>query len=62
MQIGAGVSAEAAEAATFIPKDPDELASIVKFLATHERLRGTVASPSYALVGIGEHDRIALPR
>ena len=56
------MSAEAAEAATFIPEDPDELASVVRFLATHERLRGTVASPGYALVGIGEHDRIELPR
>lgn len=56
------MSAEAAEAATFIPEDPDELASVVGFLATHERIRGTVASPSYALVGIGEHDRIELPR
>jgi len=26
------------------------------------RLRGTAASPSYALVGIDEHDRIELPR
>lgn len=56
------MSTEAAEAATFIPEDPDELASVVAFLATHEHLRGTVASPSYALVGIGEHDRIELPR
>jgi excisionase family DNA binding protein len=62
VQLGADVSAEAAEAATFIPEDPDELASVVGFLATHERLRGTVASPGYALVGIGEHDRIELPR
>lgn len=52
------MSAEAVETATFIPEDPDELASVVEFLATHERLRGTVASPSYALVGIGERDRI----
>lgn len=56
------MSAEAAESATFIPEDPDKLASVVGFLATHERLRGAVASPSYALVGIGEHDRIELPR
>lgn len=62
VQIGVDVSAEAAEAATFIPEDPDGLASVVGFLATHECLRGTVASPSYALVGIGEHDRIELPR
>lgn len=56
------MSAEAADAVTFIPEDPDELASVVGFLASHERIRGRVASPSYALVGIGEHDRIELPR
>ncbi|CAN5871764.1 hypothetical protein BH10ACT9_BH10ACT9_47790 [soil metagenome] len=56
------MSAEATEAATFVPEDPDKLASVVGFLATHERLRGTVSSPSYALVGIDEHDRIELPR
>ena len=56
------MSAEAAEAVTFIPEDPDQLATIVGFLASHERIRGTVASPSFALVGIGEHDRIELPR
>jgi hypothetical protein len=42
---------------TFIPEDPEELASVVGFLAAHERLRGTVASPGYALVGAEEHDR-----
>ena len=55
------MSAEAAEAATFIPEEPDEIALVVGFLAAHERLRGTVASPRYALVGVGEHDRIELP-
>jgi excisionase family DNA binding protein len=33
----------------------------VGFLAAHERLRGSAASPSYALVGVEEHDRIELP-
>jgi excisionase family DNA binding protein len=56
------MSAEAAEAVTFIPENPDELASVVVFLASHERIRGKVASPSYALVGIDEHDRVELPR
>ncbi|MGB2920939.1 MAG: helix-turn-helix domain-containing protein [Mycobacterium sp.] len=56
------MSAEAAEAVTFIPENPDEFASVVGFLANHERIRGKVASPSYALVGIDEHDRIELPR
>ncbi len=56
------MSAEAAEAVTFIPEDPDQLATVVGFLASHERVRGKVASPSYALVGIGEHERIELPR
>ncbi len=57
------MGAEAAEAVTFIPENPDELATVVGFLASHERIRGKVAaSPSYALVGIDEHDRIELPR
>ena len=56
------MSAEAAEAVTFIPEDPDQLATVVRFLASHERVRGKVPSPSYALVGIGEHERIELPR
>ncbi|MBX7434914.1 helix-turn-helix domain-containing protein [Mycobacterium sp. Y57] len=56
------MGAEAAEAVTFIPEDPDQLATVVGFLASHERIRGKVASPGYALVGIGEHDRIELPR
>lgn len=56
------MNAEAAEAVTFIPEDPDQLATVVGFLASHERVRGTVASPSYALVGVDEHDRIELPR
>lgn len=56
------MNAEAVEAVTFIPEDPDQLATVVGFLASHERVRGTVASPSYALVGVDEHDRIELPR
>ncbi|CAN5391048.1 hypothetical protein BH09ACT7_BH09ACT7_60180 [soil metagenome] len=55
------MSAEAAEAVTFIPENPDELDSVVVFLASHERIRGKVASPNYALVGIDEHDRVELP-
>jgi len=55
------VSAEAVEAATFVPEEPGELALVVGFLAAHERLRGAAASPSYALVGLDEHDRIELP-
>jgi hypothetical protein len=53
---------ETLETATFIPEDPEELAPVVGFLATHERLRGTAASPNYALVGVDEHDRIELPQ
>lgn len=56
------MGAEAAETVTFMPEDPDQLATVVGFLTSHERLRGAVASPSYALVGIDEHDRIELPR
>lgn len=34
---------------------------MVGFLSAHERRHGAAASPSYALVGVGEHDRIELP-
>ena len=56
------MSADAVETATFMPEHPEELAPVVGFLATHEHLRGTVATPSYALVGVDEHDRIELPQ
>jgi excisionase family DNA binding protein len=35
---------------------------VVGFLAAHERRHGATASPSYALVGRDEHDRIELPQ
>lgn len=52
---------ESIDAATFLPEHPADLASVVSFLANHQRHRGTEASPSYALVGINEHD-IELPQ
>ena len=55
------MSAEVVEAATFVPEGRDEMALVVGFLATHERVRGSTASPRYALVGVNEHDRIDLP-
>ncbi len=55
------MSADAVEAATFVPEEREELGLVVGFLAAHERLRGSAASPSYALVGVEEHDRIELP-
>jgi excisionase family DNA binding protein len=58
---GLGVSSETVDAATFVPEAHDEMTLVVGFLAAHERLRGSAASPRYALVGIDEHDRIELP-
>jgi excisionase family DNA binding protein len=55
------VGTEAVETATFLPDHPEQLALVAGFLAAHERRHGAAASPSYALVGIGEHDRIELP-
>jgi excisionase family DNA binding protein len=55
------VSAEAVKTATFLSEHPEELAPVVGFLAAHERRHGAAASPSYALVGVDEHDRIELP-
>jgi excisionase family DNA binding protein len=58
---GGPVSGEAVESTTLVPNHPESLASVVGFLAAHERRRGEVASPRYALVGVDEHDRIELP-
>ena len=55
------MGAEAVETATFLSEHPEELAPVVGFLAAHERRHGPAASPSYALVGVDEHDRIELP-
>lgn len=54
------MGAEAIETATFLSDHPEELARVVGFLAAHERRHGATASPSYALVGVNEHDRIEL--
>ena len=55
------MGAEAVETATFLSEHPEELAPVVGFLAAHERRHGAAASPSYALVGVDERDRIDLP-
>lgn len=55
------MSPEAVESTTLVPNHPESLASVVSFLAAHEQRRGGVAQPSYALVGVDEHDRIELP-
>ena len=51
---------QALETRTFLPERSEELAPVLSFLEAHGQRRGT-ASPSYALVGIAEHDRIELP-
>lgn len=55
------MSTDAVETTTFMPDRSDKLDPVVGFLAAHERRRGEIASPSYALVGVDEHDRIELP-
>lgn len=46
---------------TFLPEHAEQLAPVLSFLQAHERSAGTTAQPSYALVGVDEHDRIELP-
>ncbi|UZF59340.1 helix-turn-helix domain-containing protein (plasmid) [Gordonia polyisoprenivorans] len=46
---------------TFLPEDVKTLAPVLSFLEAHDQVRGDAAHPSYALVGVGEHDRIELP-
>ncbi|MFI8977169.1 helix-turn-helix domain-containing protein [Nocardia asteroides] len=57
------MTAPALEEKTFIPAGNHEsLAPVLSFLAAHE-LKGSLSAPnpSYALVGVEEHDRIELP-
>ncbi|MGW4367643.1 helix-turn-helix domain-containing protein [Nocardia takedensis] len=55
------MNARALEQKTFIPAaDREQLAPVLSFLTAHER-RTEAANPSYALVGVDEHDRIELP-
>ncbi|WP_406239130.1 helix-turn-helix domain-containing protein [Nocardia sp. NBC_01009] len=56
------MSAQALEERTFITEHPKQLAPVLSFLEAHEQHRGTAVEPSYALVGVGEHDRIELPQ
>ncbi|MFH5212261.1 helix-turn-helix domain-containing protein [Antrihabitans sp. NCIMB 15449] len=53
---------QALETRTFLPEHLDELAPVLSFLEAHGQKRGTTATPSYALVGTGEHERIELPQ
>lgn len=46
---------------TFLPEHAEQLAPVLSFLQAHERSAGSTAQPSYALVGVDEHDRIELP-
>ncbi|RMI29923.1 helix-turn-helix domain-containing protein [Nocardia stercoris] len=55
------MAARPIEERTFLPDNTDQLAPVMSFLEAHERQWGTAAKPSYALVGIDEHDRIELP-
>jgi excisionase family DNA binding protein len=61
LESAVSAEAEVAETTTFVPDHPEGLASILSFLAAHEQRRGELATPSYALVGVDEHDRIELP-
>ncbi|MBJ8341038.1 helix-turn-helix domain-containing protein [Antrihabitans sp. YC3-6] len=52
---------QALETRTFLPEHLEELAPVLSFLEAHGQ-RGMTATPSYALVGTGEHERIELPQ
>ncbi|MBF6072893.1 helix-turn-helix domain-containing protein [Nocardia farcinica] len=59
------MTASALEERTFLPEEDDRagLAAVSSFLSAHEQRRPDAAkpNPSYALVGVDEHDRIELP-
>ena len=55
-----GAPTQALETKTFLPERSEELAPVLSFLEAHGQKHGA-ASLSYALVGVGEHERIELP-
>lgn len=56
------MAAEPLEEQTFLPTEGGQhLAPVLSFLTAHEDRGGGQAQPSYALVGVDEHDRIELP-
>ncbi|GAB93026.1 helix-turn-helix domain-containing protein [Gordonia rhizosphera] len=47
---------------TVVPEDdPEQLAPVLSFLHAHERRSESTATPTYALVGVNEHERIEVP-
>jgi len=46
---------------TYTPDQAGDLAEVFSFLDAHQRARGGVVTPQYALVGAGEHDRSEVP-
>ncbi|MFF1818752.1 helix-turn-helix domain-containing protein [Kribbella sp. NPDC058245] len=55
------MTAEALEQQTYLPEQPEQLASVASFLLAHESRHGTTPEPRYFLAGAQEGDQVEVP-
>ncbi|WP_433163729.1 helix-turn-helix domain-containing protein [Kribbella sp. CA-247076] len=55
------MTAEALEQQTYLPEQPEQLATVASFLAAHQSRRGTAPEPRYFLAGSQEGDQVEVP-
>ncbi|MGY4767714.1 helix-turn-helix domain-containing protein [Kribbella sp. CWNU-51] len=55
------MTAEALEQQTYLPDQPEELATVASFLEAHQSRRGSSPEPRYFLAGAQEGDQVEVP-
>jgi excisionase family DNA binding protein len=55
------MTAEALEQQTYLPDQPEQLATVASFLAAHQSRRGSTPEPRYFLAGSQEGDQVEVP-
>jgi excisionase family DNA binding protein len=55
------MTAEALEQQTYLPDQPEQLATVAGFLAAHQSRRGSTPEPRYFLAGSQEGDQVEVP-
>jgi len=55
------MTAEALEQQTYLPDQPEQLATVASFLEAHQSRRGSSPEPRYLLAGAQEGDQVEIP-
>jgi excisionase family DNA binding protein len=58
---GGVMTAEALEQQTYLPDQPEQLATVASFLEAHQSRRGSSPEPRYFLAGAQEGDQVEVP-